>query len=274
LSVSTSHFAATPGQYFNVLVLAQDPEGDALSLSAENVPPWARFWWQQSGSTYYAMIYGTPTDADVGVYSNIRIFASDRTSYGATAPFEVTVGAPTITLLTARPTPVINEYFSFVASASRADQKAVDVRVENAPAWAGTWTYFDGQVTWVILYGTPSTQDLGVHPPVRIIAANGLATTEKSFEMPVAVATGASWTLTWPAPTQNDDGSPLLDLAGFRYYVWSPDAVSPVITDVGPTGPSLHASGMAAGLWKVAVTAYNSARAESGLSPVLPLLVR
>jgi hypothetical protein len=256
------------------LVVARDPDGDSLALSEEDVPPWAHFWWQQSGSAYFAVIYGTPTASDVGVYSNIRIFASDSSSYAETPPFEITVGAPTITLLTSRSTPVIDEYFSFVAHASRVDGKAVDVSVENVPPWATSWTYYDGQLTWVLVYGTPSAHDLGVYLPVRIIASNGTAATLKSVDMPVAVATGSSWTLTWPAPTQNEDGSPLVDLRGFHYYVWPPDATSPVVTDVGLSGSPLRGAGTAAGLWKVAVSAYNSSHHESGLSPILPLLVR
>ncbi len=274
ISVSTRDFAAQPGEYFSALIVARDPDGDSLGLSAEDVPPWAHFWWQQSGSAYFAVIYGTPTASDVGMYSNIRVLASDGSTYAATPSFEITVGAPTVTLLTSASTPVINEYFSFVANASRVDGKAVDVRLENVPAWATSWTHYDGQLTWVVVYGTPSAQDLGVSLPVRIIAANGTATTLKSVEMPVAVATGSSWTLTWPAPTQNQDGSPLIDLLGYHYYVWAPGATSPVVTDVGLSGSPLRGTGAAAGLWKVAVSVYNSGHHESGLSPILPLLVR
>jgi hypothetical protein len=72
-------------------------------------------------------------------------------------------------------------------------------------------------------------------------------TAGQSVDMLVAVATGSSSTLTWPTPTQNRDGSPLLDLAGYHYYVWSPDATSPVVTDVGLSGSMLHGIGAGPG---------------------------
>jgi hypothetical protein len=274
LSVMTANFAASPDKYFNALVIAQDPDGDPLALSAENVPPWAHLWSQQSGSTYYAMIFGTPSASDVGLYSNIRVFASDGSSYAATPPLEITVGAPTITLLTYRPTAVINEYFSLLATATSVDGRAVDLHAENLPAWASSWTHYDGQTSWIILFGTPTAEDVGVHSPVLIVASDGKITTEKSTEIPVAIAPGNSWTVSSLAPTQNEDGSPLLDLAGYRYYVWAPNSATPVITDAGLSGLPLDVSGMATGLWKFALSAYNSARKESRLSPVLPVLVR
>jgi hypothetical protein len=274
LSVLTEDFAASPDKYFSALVVVQDPDGVALDFSAENMPPWAHLWWQRSGSGYYALIFGTPSASDVGDYPNVRVFASDGSSYAATPPFEITVGAPTVTLLTSQLTAVVNEYFSFLATVKSVDGKAVDVSVENLPAWASAWTHYDGQTSWVVVYGTPTVQDIGVHWPTYIVASNGSLTTEKSAQIPVAVAPGDSWTVSSLAPTQNDDGSPLLDLAGYRYYVWSPNSDAPVITDAGLSGLPLRVSGMAPGLWKVALTAYNSARRESRLSPILPVLVR
>jgi len=274
LSVLTGSFAASPDEYFSVLVSVQDPDGDALTLSAQNTPPWAHFWSQKSGSTYYALLYGTPSASDVGVYPDVRVVASDGSSSAATPALEITVGAPTITLLTSHPTAVINEYFSLVATASSVDGRVLDLHIENPPAWASSWAHYDGKINWVILYGTPTAQDVGVYPPLRIVATDGRTTTEKNTDIPVAVAPGDSWTVSSLAPTQNADGSPLLDLAGYRYYVWPPNSESPVITDAGLSGLPLHVSGMASGLWKVALTAYNSARGESLLSPVVPVLVR
>jgi len=274
LSLLTTDLTASPNEYVSLLVVAQDPDGDPLELGAENVPSWAQFWSHQVGSTYYAVIFGTPSDKSVGVYSNIRISAADGSGNVVTLPLEFTVGAPIITLLTPRPTAVAGEYFTFLASAKRADGGATDVHVENVPAWATAWTTYDGSTSWITLYGTPTAQDVGVYPPVRIVASVSTGTIVKTVEIPVAYATGKSWALLRIAPTQNEDGSPLLDLAGYRYYVWPPDATSPTITDVGLAGSPLGVLGMTTGLWKIALTAYNSARAESRLSPVLPLLVR
>jgi len=82
-----------------------------------------------------------------------------------------------------------------------------------------------------------------------------------------------SSTIFWLAPTENDDGSPLRDLAGYRFYAWPPDDGT-VITQ-RMFGTNILLSNLRRpGLWKVAVTAVNANGAESQLSRLLPVLVR
>ncbi len=69
-------------------------------------------------------------------------------------------------------------------------------------------------------------------------------------------------TLTWTAPTQNTDGSPLTDLAGFKIYLGQvqggPYPVSVDIAD--PTATTFTVPGLTEGLTYYFVsTAYNSA---------------
>jgi hypothetical protein len=69
-----------------------------------------------------------------------------------------------------------------------------------------------------------------------------------------APATGTA-SLSWVAPTHNTDGTPATDLAGYRVYHG---------TDVIPvTGTSYQFTGLASGGHDFAVTAINSAGAES-----------
>jgi hypothetical protein len=73
------------GQAYSFSPTATDPNGDALTFTATNVPAWASFN-QSTGA-----VTGTPTGTDVGTYSNIRITVSDGTASATLAAFAITV---------------------------------------------------------------------------------------------------------------------------------------------------------------------------------------
>lgn len=65
--------------------VAADPDGDTLSFSAVNLPPWATI------SSSDGRITGTPGEGDVGIYESITIIVSDASHQSATQPFSITV---------------------------------------------------------------------------------------------------------------------------------------------------------------------------------------
>ena len=72
--------------------------------------------------------------------------------------------------------------------------------------------------------------------------------------------------LTWDAPTTNDDGTPLTDLAGYKiYYGTSPGNYTGRI-DVGVETTQFTVKGLKSGTYYFVVTAYNVTRNESGYS--------
>lgn len=81
--------------------------------------------------------------------------------------------------------------------------------------------------------------------------------------------TTASATLHWTAPTQNSDGSPLTDLAGYR-IVYGQDAnnLSQTVTVADRTATSHVVSGLSSGTWYFAISAYNQAGNSSERSNV------
>jgi hypothetical protein len=64
-----------------------DPDGDTLTFSITGLPAWANF------DTSSGRLAGTPGDADVGVYGDIRISVSDGTGTATLAPFSISVNA-------------------------------------------------------------------------------------------------------------------------------------------------------------------------------------
>jgi hypothetical protein len=76
---------AKVGETFNYQPVADDPDGDALRFSAENLPPWA------SIDPSNGRMNGTPGPNDEGVYESITITVADAARKTVTAPFSITV---------------------------------------------------------------------------------------------------------------------------------------------------------------------------------------
>jgi len=76
-------------------------------------------------------------------------------------------------------------------------------------------------------------------------------------------------TVMWTPPVANVDGSPLLNLAGYRiYYGRSRDGLSDVIDLDNPGLTAYTVEDLSVGTWYFAVTAYSTQNAESERSQV------
>jgi hypothetical protein len=76
--------------------------------------------------------------------------------------------------------------------------------------------------------------------------------------------------LSWPAPTDNTDGSVLADLAGYKiYYGTSANNLTQSIKVTNPGLTAYTVSDLAPGAWYFVVTAYSSAGVESDRSAVV-----
>jgi len=76
---------ARVGTPFQFQPVAMDADGDPLTFTADNLPPWATF------DSTTGRITGTASADDVGDYEAITITASDATHHTVMAPFEITV---------------------------------------------------------------------------------------------------------------------------------------------------------------------------------------
>ncbi len=78
-----------------------------------------------------------------------------------------------------------------------------------------------------------------------------------------------SATLSWSAPTQNTDGTPVTDLAGYYvHYGTSPSALSESLDVSGPASTTYVVTGLSSGTYYFAVSAYNSLGFEGALSNI------
>jgi len=90
-----------------------------------------------------------------------------------------------------------------------------------------------------------------------LLAACGGGSSNPS-NLPPPPSTGSA-TLTWTLPTQNTDGSPLTDLAGFRImFGQSPTALDQSVTVNSPTATSYTVGNLDSGTWYFAIVAFDS----------------
>jgi len=172
--------------------------------------------------------------------------------------------APTIsgTPLTAAKT---NQAYSFQPTAVDPDGDTITFKVSNKPAWAS----FDTKTGR--LSGTPSSSSTGTFSGITIVASDGTNNSRLGpFDITVtSTATTGSATLSWQPPTENADGSPLTNLAGFviRYGTQS-DALTLVVKISNPGITTAMIENLAPATWYFTVSAYTSTGVESMPSAV------
>jgi hypothetical protein len=158
-----------------------------------------------------------------------------------------------------------NQPYAFQPTASDPDGDKVTFNVYNKPAWA-TFDPATGK-----LAGTPSSSSTGKFSNITIVASDGTSTDQLGpFEITVAsTATTGSATLSWQPPTENADGSPLTNLAGYVIrYGKQADALTLEVKIGNPGITTAMIEGLAPAKWYFTVSAYTTTGVESMPSAV------
>jgi len=118
------------------------------------------------------------------------------------------------------------------------------------------------------LSGTPTPGDAGIYTDVRITVSDGKASASlPAFSIAVdALELGAA-TLSWAAPTTNIDGSPLIDLAGYRVQ-WGATSGSYTNSEtiMNPGITTYMVENLGRGTHFFVLTAINASLVESSFS--------
>ena len=86
---------------------------------------------------------------------------------------------------------------------------------------------------------------------------------------PVPTPGSGSATLSWQAPTENADGTPIAELAGYRiHYGQSTTDFDQVIEVSGAASTTYVVNGLSSGTYYFAVSAYNAFGVEGPLSNI------
>jgi hypothetical protein len=161
-------------------------------------------------------------------------------------------------------TATVGQAYSFQPTVASAASTALKFSITNTPAWAK----FDP--TSGTLTGTPSASQVGTYKGIAISVLAG-TTTAALPAFSIVVTEGNSQsnvTLSWQAPTENADGSALVDLKGYKvHYGSASKTYADTIQVANPGLTTFVVQNLNAGKYYFAITAYNSTGQESSLSP-------
>jgi hypothetical protein len=159
--------------------------------------------------------------------------------------------------------------YAFQPAAADADGDVLAFAIANAPAWA----QFDGSTGR--LSGTPGPADVGTTSAIVISVTDGEDTAALSpFDLTVTPLAAAAVTVSWTAPVENSDGSPLLDLAAYTiYYGRAAGDYAHAVAVPDPGATSHLIENLASGSWFFAVSASDSTGNESEHSSVASIVI-
>jgi len=175
------------GSFYSFTPAAGDPDGDALTFSATNVPAWATF------STTTGALTGTPTEANVGMTGMITIEVSDSKSAAQLPAFQIQVSSNSTTPPPSNVAPTIagtpataatvGQAYTFAPVGDDANDDTLTYTVQNKPSWL-TFTPSTGRLS-----GTPTSANVGTTNGIVITVTDGQASASlPSFNLTVAAA--------------------------------------------------------------------------------------
>ena len=152
--------------------------------------------------------------------------------------------------------------YRFLPVGSDPDGDQLTYSIDNKPPWAN----FD--MATGELSGMPSNSDIGEFRNIVISVSDGRATDSMSaFTLTVAPISGGSATVTWSAPTERTDNTPLNALAGFDiHYGQSSRNYSNTIAVNNPGLTTYVVNNLSAGTWYFSVVAIDTYGQESAYS--------
>jgi len=244
---------------------ASDPDGDALAFSASGLPAWLTI----NSST--GQLSGTAPAGSAGSYGGIVVTVSDGKASASLPALTIVVAGtgptppppPTNTPPTISGTPVATvtpgQAYVFQAVASDPDNQTLRFGIANKPAWA-TFDIVTGRLS-----GTPAATDAGTYANVVISVSDGTASaTLPAFSIVVMAPVSGIAELTWTAPTQNEDGTALTNLAGYKLrYGQSPSALTQVLDIPAAGTTSARVEGLTSGTWYFTLASYTNNGVES-----------
>jgi large repetitive protein len=165
------------GSVYSFTPSASDPNGNALTFSIQNQPPWASF------STSSGALTGTPTAGQAGAYSNIVISVSDGKLSAALPAFSIKVTAPLTISGTPATQAAAGKGYSFQPTTNAPGGSSLTFSIQNRPAWA-TFSATSG-----LFSGTPTASQTGTYANILISVSDGVQSVAlPAFSIKVAAA--------------------------------------------------------------------------------------
>jgi hypothetical protein len=160
--------------------------------------------------------------------------------------------------------------YVFVPKVSDPDGDRLTFWVTGLPSWA-SFSSSTGMIR-----GTPDLGDLGSIAGIRIGVTDGAANVYlRPFGIDVVATASGSATLSWESPTQRADGSPLMNLAGFKiYWGMDPNGLSNSVTIANPGLTSFMIEQLVPSRWYFVATAFDTEGLESSFSNIASKMIK
>jgi len=160
---------------------------------------------------------------------------------------------------------VIGNAYDFTPTTTNPSGAALTFNVKNAPSWA-TFNSATGELS-----GTPTAADVSTYSNITISVSDGATSVSlPAFQIAVTQIANGGATLSWAAPTENTDGTPLTNLAGYEiYYGTSVSAMTHTVQIANAGIVTYVISNLSPGTWYFSVKAYTSAKVQSSASAMV-----
>lgn len=250
---------------------ATAPSGYKLTFAISGKPSWASF------NTATGALSGMPQTANVGTSSTVVIRVSDGAGSASLPAFTLKVMPNLTPTISGTPpaTATVGAAYSFTPKASESDGDPLSFSIKNKPSWA-SFSIATGAIS-----GAPTAANVGTYSNIVITTSTGHASASlAAFSIAVTQTAGASSpstgsvTISWLPPTENVNGSPLTNLAGYHiYYGTSQSSLTHVVNITNPGLATYVLSNLAAATWYFALTSVNTNGVESPRTAVMSHVV-
>ena len=169
-------------------------------------------------------------------------------------------------------TVVALDRYSFTPTTANAGDSALAFSISGRPAWAD-FDELTGELS-----GTPEEADVNLYQAIAISVTDGSSHANLapfSIEVSAIGAATGSITLSWTPPTENEDGTPLMDLAGYRVQ-WrnSPGIYTHSMTIDNPGLTRMVIDSLTPGTYEFVATSINTSGMESRFSNPITKVVQ
>jgi len=157
---------------------------------------------------------------------------------------------------------VAGQQYLFKPKATDPDGDRLSFAVRNLPDWA-SFDSASGRIS-----GKPTVAHVGSYKSIAVSVTDGQAEARlPEFEVAVVQNGETSLTLSWVPPTENLDGTPLVDLKGYEIHYGNASGVYSTTIPIDNPGITRYViDGLGAGTYFFAVTARSASGGESDYS--------